>query len=246
MLSLGVSPSKISAEDNLIWRRDSKANILEIWGSAGECFSLIHSRSVYGRVEMLEKVRPADSKTDHLFIGTDRYMYFTVFWDLQTGQLQTNKIFSNQADKTSRKSQTQDRCQVDPTKDFMALLLYDGIVNVLPMSQSSKKKAGSDHSGIGDPIPARIPEFFVRSATFLHGRPKDKQQTKLAILFEDNRQKACISVRALDFSVGIHGELGSADLESLLGTRDDLELGASHLIPVPAPACRFTTNLGQQ
>ena len=237
MLGLGVSSPMISVENNLMSRRDSKANVLEIWGQIAESFSLIHTRSIYGKVEMLEKLRPPESKTDHLFIGTDRYMYFTVFWDQQRGQLQTKRVFSNQADKTSRKSQTQDRCQIDPTKAFMALLLFDGIVNILPMSQSSKKKASSDDTGIGEPVPARISEFFVRSATFLHSRPKDKQRTKLALLFEDNHQRVCISVRALDFSVGINGELGSADLESLLGTRGDLELGASHLIPVPAPAC---------
>ena len=242
MLDIGVSPVTTSVENNLMLRDDSKANILETWGQVAEGFSLINTRSIYGKVEILEKFRPASSKTDHLFIGTDRYMYFTVFWDQQTGQLQTQKVFSNQADRTSRKSQTQDRCQVDPTRSFMALLLFDGIVNILPMSQSSKKKALPDDMGLGEPVTARISEFFVRSATFVHSRPKDKQKTKLALLYEDNHQRACISMRALDFSVSISGELGSADLESLLGTRDDLELGASHLIPVSAPACRSTTD----
>ena len=221
-------------------RHNSKSNIVEIWAQVAENFSLINTRTVYGKVEMLEKFRPPKSQVDHLFIGTDRYNYFTVFWDQDAGQLQTSKNFSNQADKTSRKSQTQTRCQVDPAQNFMALLLFDGIVNILPMSQSSGKKALPDETGLGEPITARISEFFIRSAIFIHSRPKDKQPTKLAILFEDNYQRACISVRALDFSTSISGELSSADLESLLGTRDDLELGASHLVPVPAPACEST------
>ena len=226
--------------ENLIKKNNSKANTLEIWTQISEGFSLLYTRNVYGKVEMLEKVRPSSSKTDHLFIGTDRYTYFTVFWDEQTRHLQSKKCFRNQADRTSRKSQTQDRCQIDPTRSFMALLLYDGIVNILPMSQSSKKRNAVNGDGLGEPVPARISDLFVRSSTFLHARPKDKQKTQLALLYEDNHQRACISVRTLEFTVGISGEPGSADLENMLGIRDDLELGASHLIPVSAPACRST------
>lgn len=119
----------------------------------------------------------------------------------------------------------------------MALFLYDGIVNILQLSQSSRKQNAGEIGEIDEPVPARISDLFVRSSTFLHARPKDKQKTQLALLYEDNHQRACISVRALEFTAGINGEPGSADLENMLGIRDDLELGASHLIPVSAPAC---------
>lgn len=148
-------------------------------------------------------------------------------------------MLSSQADKTSRRSQVQDRCHVDPTGSFLALLLFDGIVNIVPLWRASKNKTAPDEEGIGEPLTSRITEFHVRSSTFLHARLKDRQRVKLAFLFEDNQQRACISVRGLDYTPGINGEPGSADLEKLLGVRNDLELGASHLIPVPAPACRF-------
>ena len=89
---------------------------------------------------MLEKLRPANASTEHLFVGTDRYMYFTVSWDPQAQQLRTEKSYQDQADKTSRDSQTEDRCLIDPTRKFMALLLYDGIVTVVPIHQQGKKK----------------------------------------------------------------------------------------------------------
>ncbi|KAL9128690.1 MAG: hypothetical protein Q9217_002683 [Psora testacea] len=118
----------------------------------------------------------------------------------------------------------------------MALLLYDGIVTILPLSSKVKRKGVSTIDALGDPVPARISDLFVRSCVFLHPRERDKEQVKLAFLFEDSHQKVCLSVRALDYSAGGSGDPGSADLENVLGTRDDIELGASHLIPVSAPA----------
>ena len=186
---------------------------------------------------MLERLRPANSSTEHLFVGTDRYMYFTISWDSKARQLRTEKSYQDQAEKTARDSQTEDRCLMDPAKRFMALLLYDGIVTIIPIHQPGKKKGAGEPGCLGDPVPARISDFFVRSSTFLHPRQEDMEQPKLAILYEDNQQKVCLNVRSLDYSAGGSGEPGSADLEKIVGMRDDLELGASHLIAVPAPAC---------
>ena len=187
---------------------------------------------------MLERLRPAAASTEHLFVGTDRYMYFTVSWDSQARQLRTEKSYQDQSEKTARDSQTEDRCLVDSTRRFMALLLYDGIVTVLPIHQQGKRKGMSEPGTLGDPVPARISDLFVRSATFLHARPKELGQLKLAFLFEDNQQMVCLNIRSLEYSAGASGEPGSADLEKVVVARDGLELGASHLIPVPAPACR--------
>ena len=161
-----------------------------------------------------------------------------MFWDNQFLRMQTQEVFNNQADRTSRKSQTQDRCQIDPAQRFMALMLYDGIVNILPMSTKSKTKDLANNHFLGEPLQVRISDLFVRSSAFLHVRPKDKHKTQLALLYEDNHQRVCLSVRVLDFTAGISGEPGSADLENMLANRDDLELGASHVIPVSAPACK--------
>ena len=186
---------------------------------------------------MLEKLRPANASTDHLFVGTDRYMYFIVSWDPQARQLRTEKSYQDQAEKTARDSQTEDRCLKDPTRRFMALLLYDGIVTILPIHQQGKKKGASEPGTLGDPVPARIPDLFVRSSTFLYPRPEDAEQFKLAFLYQDNQQNVCLNIRTLEYSAGGNGEPGSADLEKVYRVQDDLELGASHLIAVPGPAC---------
>lgn len=186
---------------------------------------------------MLEKLCPANSSTEHLFVGTDRYMYFTVSWDSQARQLRTEKSYQDHADKTARDSQTEDRCLVDPTRRFFALLLYDGIVTILPIHQQGKKKSIGEPGTLGDPVPARISDLSVRSSTFLYPRQGSAEQLKLAFLYEDNQQKVCLTVRKVEYAAGVSGEPGSADLDRVVAVRDDLELGASHLIAVPAPAC---------
>ena len=128
---------------------------------------------------MLERLHPANASTEHLFVGTDRYMYFTVSWDSQTRQLRTEKSYQDQAEKTARDSQTEDQCLIDPTRRFMALLLYDGIVTILPILQQGKKKGTDEPGTLGDPVPARISDLFVRSSTFLHPRRQDAEAALL-------------------------------------------------------------------
>ncbi|KAL8753229.1 MAG: hypothetical protein Q9199_005198 [Rusavskia elegans] len=213
----------------------AKANRLEIYSLVEDGIVLSHTRTLYGKVTMLERLQFAQSPTEHLFVGTDRYMYFTVSWDADSQQLHTQKTYVDQADKASRDSQTHDRCHVDPTRQYMMLQLYDGILTILPLLSKGKKKKTSEAFSLGEPVPARIPEFFVRSSGFLYPRGEADIHPKIAILYTDDRDSVCLCFKDLDFSPGGAGDPGSANLGTLT-TRDDLELGASHIIPVPAPA----------
>ncbi|KAL8854323.1 MAG: hypothetical protein Q9221_000809 [Calogaya cf. arnoldii] len=219
-------------EDSLVV---AKANRLEIYSLVEDGLVLSHTRTLYGKVTMLERLQFAQSPTEHLFVGTDRYMYFTLSWDAENQQLHTQKTYVDQADKASRDSQTQDRCHIDPTKQFMMLQLYDGILTILPLLSKGKKRKTSEAFSLGEPVPARIPEFFVRSSGFLYPRGEANVHPKLAILYTDDRDSVCLCFKDLDFSPGSAGDPGSASLGTLTA-RDDLELGASHIIPVPAPA----------
>ncbi len=217
-----------------------KANRLEIYAQTADGLLLSHTRSIYGKILMLEKLQPANSSTEHLFVGTDQFKYFTVSWDGHSHQLRTESQYTDMADKTSRDSQTHDRCLIDPTKQFMALQIYNGIVTVIPIAQLGKRKGILEAGTLGEPVAARISDLFVRSSAFVHSRGgKDSKQIKLAFLYEDNHRKACLSIRVLEHSPGGSGEQGNVTLEEVIETRDDLELGASHLIPVSAPACMY-------
>jgi DNA damage-binding protein 1 len=72
----------------------AKANRLEIYSpnpQLPEQLLLRHSKTIYGKITLLHKLRPAVSKTDHLFVGTDKYHYFTLSWNAETKELVTEK-----------------------------------------------------------------------------------------------------------------------------------------------------------
>ncbi|KAI9763145.1 MAG: hypothetical protein M1835_007918 [Candelina submexicana] len=213
----------------------AKANRLEIYTQTPNGLVLEHSRSIYGKVTMLQKLRPASSTTDHLFVGTDRSMYFTVSWDKSKSQLRTEKSFVDQADRSARDSQSGDRCFVDPSGRFMTLELYEGIITVLPIVQKSKKKGDPEVGSLGDPVLARIPELFVRSSAFLYPR-KASEKPKIALLYEDSQKNVQVTARELSYIAGGSDGAGSVELEDIEQVHQEAEPGASHLIPVPAPA----------
>jgi DNA damage-binding protein 1 len=184
---------------------------------------------------MLQKLRPALSPTDHLFVGTDRFEYFTLSWNADKKQLRTEKKFSSVADSAARESQTGERCHVDPSGRFMTLEVYEGIITVIPLVQRGKKRKQEqpEVAHLGEPQPSRISEMFVRSSAFLRPRSRD-DKAKLALLYEDTASRIRLKFRELSFSGPDTIELDDGEVYG-----DDLELGASHLIPLEAPTRRL-------
>lgn len=209
----------------------SKSNRLEFYAQTVDGLALQHSKAIYGKVTMLQKLRPALSPTDHLFVGTDRYMYFTLSWNAEKKQLQTEKSFASVADNAARESQTGERCHVDPTGRFMTVEVYEGIITVIPLVQRGKKRKqepGIAH--LGDPQPIRLSEMFVRSSAFLQPRSFD-DKPKIALLYEDTHSQVKLKFRELTFAGG-----DVVELEEGENCRAELELGASHLIPIEEPS----------
>jgi DNA damage-binding protein 1 len=191
--------------------------------------ALQHSKAIYGKVTMLQKLRPALSPTDHLFVGTDRFMYFSLSWNAEKKHLQTEKSFASVADNAARESQTGERCHVDPSGRFMTVEVYEGIITVIPLVQRGKKrKQEADIAHLGDPQPVRLSEMFVRSSAFLRPRSQD-DKPKLALLYEDTHSHVKLKLRELAYL----GE--EVDLQEGESCKSELELGSSHLIPVEEP-----------
>ena len=225
----------------------AKANRLEIWSPSPQrpenpTLVLQHTKALYGKVTLLQRLRPATSSTDHLFVGTDRYHYFTLSWDVENKELRTEKSYVDIAEKAARDSQTGDRVHIDPSSRFMTLECYEGVVNVLPITHSGKgkRKAADNEIGeLGDPIPVRIPELFVRSSCFLYKRQTGNKlaDPEFAVLFEDSQNRVHINIRQLDYQPSLrpNEEPSTAELENAKEVKGRLELGASHLIPLPAP-----------
>nr|POE98780.1 dna damage-binding protein 1 [Quercus suber] len=225
----------------------AKANRLEIYSpddSEQSQLVLRHSKAIYGRVTLLERLKPATSRTDHLFVGTDRFHYFTVSWDAERRTLKTEKAFVDIAEKAARDSQTGDRIHVDPTSRYLSLECYEGVVNILPIHQESKGKGKKrivegEIGEIGEPVSVRIPELYVRSSCFVYNRGVGTKlpSPELAFLYEDGQNRVRLKVRKLDYTPSLkpNEEPASAELEQGKDGSGDLELGASHLIPLPPP-----------
>lgn len=119
---------------------------------------------------MLQRLRPRDADADLLFVGTDRFQYFTVGWDAAKSVLDTVQMFYDINEKNMRDSQSQDKCIVDPSGRFMVVLLWEGVINVLRMHTIKSKRQNLHWM---DQV--RISELFIKCASFLHvetGHPK--------------------------------------------------------------------------
>ncbi|KAH8205593.1 hypothetical protein TruAng_000299 [Truncatella angustata] len=150
----------------------AKANRLEFWklDHESESLVLVDTKVIFGAISMLQKVSPKDAELDLLFVGTDRFHYFTLGWDPETNALETIQSFNDMNEKHMRDSQSQDKCITDPTGRYMVVLLWEGVLNILRLG--SRKNARLD---IQWQDQCRINELFIKSATFLHvetGKPK--------------------------------------------------------------------------
>ncbi|KHJ33524.1 putative dna damage-binding protein 1 [Erysiphe necator] len=204
----------------------AKANKIEIWAFSGQGLELCFSDSFYGRVSMLAKIRPIGSTTDHLFIGTLRFSYFTVAWNSELKKLETVNLFENLSDSHMRESQSRDGCLVDPTGQYVMLELFEGVINLIKVTKPRKGR-GDDYLDKAEQI--RLSELKVRASTFLFTETK---QPKIALLYSEGKDG---NVRLVTYQiVDDKGHYSSfnpkKDRENEL---DGLDFSCSHLIPVP-------------
>lgn len=195
---------------------------------------------------MLERLRPSTSATEHLFVGTDRYQYFTVSWDTERKEIRTEQSYLDQADKVLRSSREADRCHVDPSRSYLTLEIYDGVVTVVPLREDPERVAGTKRRVItkrgdrpdvlGSPVQIRIEELATRSSTFADLDPSNKKQRpQLAILWEDNADIPQLKLRELQYFPERAGDQASGELKTVAEFREHLDLGVSHLVPVSHP-----------
>lgn len=204
----------------------SKTNRLEIW-KLEETGVLVHTdtKAVNGTISILQKLRPRDSDTDLIFVGTDRFHYFTWGWNSAEGRFDTVDSFFDIHEKHMRDAQSQDICAVDPTGRFMVVLLWEGVINVLRMHTIKAKRQNVHWM---DQI--RVSELFIKSATFLHvetGHPK------IAFLYQTQTDiPDCQLVTYRLTSDDKNTEVSRFEIRDQVDQIDIEDPGASMLIPV--------------
>lgn len=226
------------------------ANRLEIWTLAdtarGQSLVKVHTQVIHGTIVILQKLRLKESPTDTLFVGTSRFEYFTAGWDPDSHRLTTRESFVDGGEKHMRDAQSSDKCIVDPTGKFMAVHLWEGVLNVLRVSP--RKGSAKELEWLEQ---VRLTELFIKSSTFLHsetGHPKiaflwqprsDEPGTNLAVyrLTADDK-----NTKSAKFDPKREREIELSDLDpgaSLLIPVDKVEDGKRHNIRAPtlAKAC---------
>lgn len=141
---------------------------------------------------MLQRLQPKDSGTDLLFIGTDRLQYFNVAWNPETRDIETvEQTIQDTAEPYMRHSQSQNRCLVDPTGRFMAMHLWEGVLNVfrLPTRKGLTTRLEALES-------VRLTELWMKTSTFIHSRTG---HPKIAFLYKTriDQEEARIAVYRL-------------------------------------------------
>ncbi|KAI1079128.1 mono-functional DNA-alkylating methyl methanesulfonate N-term-domain-containing protein [Whalleya microplaca] len=205
----------------------AKANRLEIWKKLEDTDILVHTdtKAVNGSISMLQKLRPRDAETELLFVGTDRFHYFTVGWDAANSKLETIDSFFDIHEKHMRDVQSQDKCVVDPTGRFMVVLLWEGVINVLRMHTVKSKRQNLNWM---DQI--RVSELFIKCATFLHvetGHPK------IAFLYQtrtDVPDSHLVTYRLT--ADDKNSEVSRFEVRDQVDTMEIQDPGAAMLIPV--------------
>lgn len=162
---------------------------MEVWRVTDEGMIPLHSKSLNGTISMMQRLQPKGADTDLLFIGTDRLQYFNIGWNPETNQLDTvGPVIPDSSEPYMRHSQSQNKCVVDPTGRFMAIHLWEGVLNVfrLPTRKGSTTRL--------EPLDqVRLTELWMKASTFIHsrtGHPKiaflykthvDQEESRLAI-----------------------------------------------------------------
>lgn len=147
----------------------------------------MHSKLINGTISVLTSLQPKDYPTSLLFVGTERFEYFTLVWNPETQQLDTMDPFRDPGEQHMRDSQSHDKCVVDPTGKFLALFLWEGVMSILRLG--SRKNTALTLDLMDQP---RLSELFIKASCFLYtetGHPKiaflyqsrpDAQESKLA------------------------------------------------------------------
>ncbi|KAK2009862.1 hypothetical protein LZ32DRAFT_608026 [Colletotrichum eremochloae] len=177
--ALSVRLSEDDENESLVVTR---SNRLEVWRVTPTDMYMLGSAAVYGTILLLQRLRPKDSKADLLFVGTDRFQYFTARWDPVTQRLQTEQVIQDAAEPHMRETQSQDKCLVDSTGRFMAMHLWEGVMNVMRLGTRKGQFARLD--GAWEQI--RLSELFVKASTFV---PTDTGHPTIAFLYQSSIDK---------------------------------------------------------
>ncbi|KAI5806768.1 mono-functional DNA-alkylating methyl methanesulfonate N-term-domain-containing protein [Peziza echinospora] len=197
--------------------------------------------TVYGLITVLLTLRPETSTTDHLFIATDKYDYFTISWDHERQTIRNERTARDISLRSLRNAKYGAIYLTDPKARMLGLHIYQGIFTVIPLVQQQSKygKRGKSkqfsagEAAVGDmcePVPIRLQELKVVDMAFLDtpGEPT------VAMLYEDAMDN--VNLKVYKIKASGKGKATGAELEEVTVEAQfdrKLDPGSKIIIPVP-------------
>ncbi|KAK6495462.1 hypothetical protein TWF481_003479 [Arthrobotrys musiformis] len=212
----------------------AKSNRIEIYDLVPEGLEQVAHFAVYGRVTALLSLHPQQSTLDHLFIGTDRYEYFTVSWDPSTGTIRNERKAHDVTDRFQRPAQGGHLYLADPEGRLLGLYLYEGIFTAIPIKKQAKGRGRhtqlqeAEIGNLDDPCPIRMNELRVINMVFLYGT----NVPVIAVLYLDSKKL----VHLITYEVNVTKRaVKDPEFTQWSIKANNLGHGAKILIPVQSP-----------
>lgn len=168
---------------------------------------------IYGRIATLELFRPHGESQDFLFIATERYKFCVLQWDAEASELVT-RAMGDVSDRIGRPTDFGQIGIIDPDCRLIGLHLYDGLFKVIPFDNRGQLKEAFN---------IRLEELQVLDIKFLYGCSRPT----IVVLYQDNKDARHIKTYEV--------VLKDKDFVEGPWSRNNLDNGASLLIPVPMP-----------
>lgn len=215
---------------------------MEFYSQDETGISLITSTTINGVPILLNKLRPASSITDQLFVVVETFKYFVLSWDNATQKIKTEYSNNELTAQPCRETSTGYRCDIDATRRFMALEIYLGVINIIPIVAPGKKPSKEEIGTLcSPPISCRLPELHIISSGFLYRR-LEKDLPRIALLYRidaSENSETRLRIRELVYTAGLKSEGRSVDMEKTMDVQGKVELGAAFIIPLGAPVYGF-------
>lgn len=151
-----------------------KNNRIEVYSLTTEGLNLMVGTSLYGRITSISPLRLINSLKDSLFVLTERKHFCVLDFDFEKNCIVT-RAKGSVKDRVGKDIDNGHKSFVDPDAKLIGMLLYEGLLKVLPI----------ENGGLKEAFNLRIEELRHIDIKFLYGY----SSPTFCLLYEDN--KAC-------------------------------------------------------
>jgi len=170
---------------------------------------------IYGRVSIMQTLRPEGENRDLLFICTERYKFCILAYDPEKGEVIT-RAQGDVKDLIGRPADVGQIGVIDPECRLIGLHLYDGLIKIIPIDKEGRLLGTEVYN-------LRLEELLIIDIKILSGTNKPT----IVILYQDTKEARHVKTYEID--------LIKKELKEGPWNLPNVEGGASMIITLPKP-----------